>query len=295
MSVQECEIYVEYFEDDQKGTAMLVNDFIGEEEQALFDEFADQGYVIRPVDDRETLDELRAFIVGRASSHLDLASPPLSQHTQFLDDVHDHLSLERLNAVRLALFREINEQDWLRPTYYHLAKSIVDRTVGNELAMQNKVNISVQIPKDTSSTLPLHADAFGGETPYQVVEWLPLVDCYDTKSMFILPRDKNEAMLPELKKFASEGMNAIMREIESEVEWLNVPYGHLIVFMPHLMHGNVINQEKHTRWSMNSRFTGLFTPYTSAEKKLGTYYQPITARPVTNLALRYKAPAGFTE
>ena len=274
---------------------MLVNDFIGEEERTLFDEFANQGYVIRPVDDRETLDELRAFIVERASIHLDVKNPPVAQHTQFLDDVHDHLSLDRLNDVRLALFREMNEQDWLRPTYYQLAKSIINRVVGNELAMQNKVNISVQIPNDTSSTLPLHADAFGGETPYQVVEWLPLVDCYDTKSMFILPREKNEAMLPKLKKFAHEGMNAIMREIENEVEWLKVPYGHVIVFMPHLMHGNVVNQEKHTRWSMNSRFTGLFTPYTSAEKKLGTYYQPITTRPVTNLALRYQAPSGFTE
>lgn len=274
---------------------MLTNVFVDGDEKSLFDEFLEQGYVIRPVDDRQTLDEVRTFIVERTSAHLDLPNPPLPEHSAFLDNVHDHLSLDRLNDVRLALFRKMNDEDWLRPTYYRLAKSIIDRVVGNELAMQNKVNISIQIPEDASSTLPIHADAFGGETPYQVVEWLPLVDCYDTKSMFILPRAKNEALLPELNKFAKEGMNAIMREIEDDLAWVTVPYGHVIVFMPHLLHGNVVNKEPHTRWSMNSRFTGLFTPYTSAEKKLGTYYQPITARPVTDLALRYHAPAGFTE
>ena len=46
---------------------------------------------------------------------------------------------------------------------------------------------------------------------------------------------------------------------------------------------------------MNCRITGLFTPYTGAEKKLGSYYLPITTRPVTKLGAAYREPSGFKE
>lgn len=269
--------------------------FVGNDDQALIDEFSSRGYITHPVDDRGALDSLRAYIVERLCHHLGIDAPEMEEHTDFLDRIHEHLGLDRLNDVRLQLFNDLNEQEWLRPTYYRLGKSIIDRVVGNELAMQNKVNISIQIPNDDSSTLPLHADSFGGETPYQVVEWLPLVDCHDTKSMFVLPKERNDALLPKLQEFEGKGMNEIMRAVESDVEWIDVAFGEVLVFMPHLLHGNVVNRESFTRWSMNSRFTGLFTPYTSAEKKLGAYYQPITTRPVTELALRYIEPNGFTE
>jgi sporadic carbohydrate cluster 2OG-Fe(II) oxygenase len=63
---------------------------------------------------------------------------------------------------------------WFRPTYFGPARSTIETLVGNELAMQDRVNLSIQLPRDDSSLLPIHADAFGGETPFQVVEWLPL-------------------------------------------------------------------------------------------------------------------------
>jgi sporadic carbohydrate cluster 2OG-Fe(II) oxygenase len=69
----------------------------------------------------------------------------------------------------------------------------------------------------------------------------------------------------------------------------------VLVFSPNFLHGGVVNEEPETRWSMNCRFTGLFTPYTGAEKKLGSYYLPITMRPVTRMALQYREPSGFKE
>ncbi len=47
--------------------------------------------------------------------------------------------------------------------------------------MQLRVNLSIQMPEDESSLLPVHADTWSGDSPYEVVVWLPLVDCYDTK------------------------------------------------------------------------------------------------------------------
>ena len=38
------------------------------------------------------------------------------------------------------------------------------------------------MPNDKDSLLDLHSDIYAGESPFQVVVWIPLVDAYETKS-----------------------------------------------------------------------------------------------------------------
>ena len=71
------------------------------------------------------------------------------------------------------------------------ARRALEGIVGNELAMQRRINLSVQMPGDDSSVLPVHADVWSGDSPFEVVAWLPLVDCRGTKSMFVLPPQAN--------------------------------------------------------------------------------------------------------
>ena len=37
---------------------------------------------------------------------------------------------------------------------------------------------------------PLHSDTWSGDSPFESVLWIPLVNCYNTKSMFILNSKK---------------------------------------------------------------------------------------------------------
>jgi sporadic carbohydrate cluster 2OG-Fe(II) oxygenase len=136
---------------------------------------------------------------------------------------------------------------------------------------------------------------FAGETPYQVVEWLPLVDVRNTKSMFILERPKSEAMNPRMKEFSKGGMSALFDAVKPDLKWLEIPYGKVLVFCPNVLHGNVLNEEPGTRWSLNCRYTGLFTPYGIGERSLGSYYSPITTRPMTRMGMAYREPGGFEE
>ena len=53
-----------------------------------------------------------------------------------------------------------------------------------------KINLSIQVPQDDSSLLALHSDVWSGDSPYEVVIWIPLVNCYKTKSMYILKSSK---------------------------------------------------------------------------------------------------------
>src|SRR5260370_21244394 len=102
--------------------------------------------------------------------------------------------------------------------------------------MQNRINLSIQMPEDDSSLLDIHADVFGGETPFQVVQWLPLVDCHDSKSMFILPRPKTEAMMPRLSTLGEGGMAELYRLAHGDLILLDLPYGTPLLFSPHGLH-----------------------------------------------------------
>jgi len=271
----------------------LTEKFTSDADAELSSDFLEHGYVIRAVDDREALDALRREVTGLVAAQLgrDMPNDPAA----FLDNIHNIVAVPALNQLRLAVYRAMNAEPWCRPTYFRLGRSYLEALVGNELAMQNRINLSIQMPEDDSSLLDIHADVFGGETPFQVVQWLPLVDCYDTKSMFILPRPKTEAVLPRLAELGEGGMAELFRLVERDLIWLDVPYGTTLIFSPNCLHGNIVNRVPTTRWSMNCRFTGLFTPYTSYEKKIGSYYLPITTKPVSRIGMAYRHPTGFAE
>lgn len=271
----------------------IIESFFTENEAELGREFMKNGYVIREVEDRTALDELRAAFVELACRHLGCGPP--ADHGEFLNTLHERVRPEKLNDLRLFIYRTSNEFRWLRPTYYALGRGLLGTLVGSELAMQNRVNLSIQMPNDDGSLLDIHADVYGGETPFQVVQWLPLMNCFETNSMFILPYPKMEVVNKNLNQLGEGGMSALFDRHKAELIWLNIPYGKVLIFTPNCLHGNVVNRTPATRWSLNSRFTGLFTPYTSYEKKLGSYYLPITTRAVSHIGMRYEQPGGFEE
>src|SRR5262249_2427843 len=153
-----------------------------------------------------------------------LDRPLPSDDGEFLNSLHQVLAIDKLNAFRLAVYHDINARPWFRPTYFRLGRGMLETLVGNELAMQNRINFSIQVPGDKTSLLDLHADVFSGETPYQVVQWLPLVDVRATKSMFILPRPKSEAVIARLADFSEGGMSALYEEVKRDLIWLDIPY-----------------------------------------------------------------------
>lgn len=185
-------------------------------------------------------------------------------------------------------------EPWFREAYFSCARSLVETIVGNELVMQRNIGLSIQLPADKSSLLPLHSDSWGSEcSPFEVVLWIPLVDCYRTKSMFILPPDADAKWREKVQDFAVGGTESLYQAVEPELKWLEVPYGKVVLFTPTVMHGNRINQESTSRWSMNIRFKGLFTPY--SDKRLGEYFAPIAVRAASTIGMKFTMPGGFDE
>ena len=154
--------------------------------------------------------------------------------------------------------------------------------------MQKNINLSIQFPNDNSSLLPIHSDVWSGDSPFEMNLWVPLVNCYKTKSMYILQNKYLETFNNKIANLKYKSSKQIFDTSKKMLKWLKVDYGNCLLFNQGLPHGNVTNKENETRWSMNCRFKTHFSPY--HDKKIGEFFTPITTRAMTELGLKYQYP-----
>ncbi len=267
------------------------NGFLDAADAARTEAFLRDGTIIGAAEDRAALDRIRSLVAGIAAKTLGLPNP--EDPDSFLNRVGERVEASKLNDFRLAVIKGMNAEPWLRQAYFAVARAAVQCIAGNELCMQRRINLSIQLPGDSSSLLPVHSDTWSGDSPFEIVLWIPLVDCYRTKSMYILPPVGASQIQRNLAAFAGRSAEDIFRDIERDVAWLEIPYGNFLLFNQNLPHGNRVNDEADARWSMNCRFKGVFTPY--ADKKLGEFFEPITLRAASRIGLDYEAPGSFSE
>tara|TARA_B100000686_G_C16740383_1_gene946217 strand:- start:480 stop:1292 length:813 start_codon:yes stop_codon:yes gene_type:complete len=257
-----------------------------DEEAEVIDRFLKTGYIVFPVESLENLTKIRTSLYKDSIESLSLDSPP--EQEEFFDYAQNYISLDRINEIRLGLIDKLNKNSKNAVLFHSLAKKHLSWIVGNELAIQRSYNLSIQLPEDSSSILPLHSDVWSGNSPYEVVLWTSFVDCHGTKSMYLLPLEKNKKIISNFQKYSSMKTDELFEEIKSNLVWLEIPYGHAVIFWHGLLHGNQVNKEDKCRWTVNLRFKGLLTPYNT--KELGEYFMPLTIRPITRIGYKYQKP-----
>jgi sporadic carbohydrate cluster 2OG-Fe(II) oxygenase len=260
--------------------------YLTNDEQVFSDEYLKQGYIIRPAFDLEALEWISKQFINLIENELDVQSSGNPQDV--LNNIHQNVPVSELNEFRLKIIQGFNAIEGFREMYFRVARPYLETIVGNELSMQLRVNLSIQLPGDSSSLLPVHADTWSGDSSFEVVVWLPLVNCYDTKSMYILPPRPASKLSGEFIERAGNNSDDLYDSIVNDVEWLEVRYGEVLIFNQALPHGNSINEESETRWSMNCRFKSVFSPY--GDKKIGEFFEPITLRPASINGMNYHFP-----
>ena len=144
--------------------------FATETEKKLTKEYLEKGYIIRTIDDVEALDWIRnqfACLIIEALPEVEGV-----ETKDLLNDIHKYVPVSDLNNFRLKIIQKINSINGFREMYFRVARNYLDILVGNELAMQLRINLSIQLPQDDSSLLPVHSDIWSGDSPYEVVVWL---------------------------------------------------------------------------------------------------------------------------
>ena len=263
-------------------------DFKDKNENTISYNFKKKGYLKFKTDNLDSLHYLREIIVKNICKLCKLKIPSYNLYDQFLNNFHKKIKLKDLNNIRIKIIKAINNDKYFRKHYFLTSKEILYKIVGNELAMQTRVNLSIQLPHDKSSLLPLHSDIWSGDSPFEVVIWIPLVNCYGTKTMYILPPKHYKKVEKNFSKFSGNSTEVFFKKIRKHVEWVKINFGEVLIFNQALPHGNIVNKEKETRWSMNCRFKSVFSPY--GDKKLGEFFEPITLRVTSELAIKYNLP-----
>lgn len=255
--------------------------FLNKKEQKKTKVFLEKGYIISKVESMSSLKYISLLISNAINQQV-------KKKLVNLNKTHEKISIEELNNFRLGIINKINKDKLLRYHYFNIAREALYILAGNELMMQKNINLSIQFPNDNSSLLPIHSDVWSGDSPYEINLWVPLVNCYRTKSMYILEQKDyaNFEKIMQKKKYSSS--EDIFKLVKNKVRWLNVNYGQFLIFNQALPHGNIVNIEKETRWSMNCRFKNFFSPY--GDKKVGEFFLPITTRAISEIGMNFEYP-----
>ena len=195
------------------------------------------------------------------------------------------INIQNLNEIRLKIFNKMNNHEF-KKNYFFASKKYLENIVGNEISMQKKINLSIQLPEDESSILPVHSDTWAGDSPFEVVVWVPLMNVFRSASMFILPKKiykKNK-----FEKFNFKNNEEIYSKFKNDLKFLKLNFGEILIFNQNLPHGNIVNKENFTRWSFNCRFKSLFSPY--KDKKFIEFFEPLNLKPATIDGISYKKP-----
>lgn len=253
-------------------------------EKLITKKFIKNGYIILKLKDKKSLNYIKNNLVNSINNLI----PKKKKNIKNLNYIHNSIKIDQLNNFRVKLIKKLNDDKNLRFHYFNLARDCLYTLVGNELLMQKKINLSIQFPNDDSSLLPIHSDVWSGDSPFEINLWVPLVNCYKTKSMYILPEKNKNYFHHIMRKKKIKSSLQMYKIIKKKLKWLKVNYGEVLIFNQNLPHGNIVNLEKETRLSMNCRFKSYFSPF--GDKKIGEFFDPITTRAMTTLGLNYKSP-----
>ena len=258
-------------------------DFRDTQELSASHEYNKEGYIIRAAD----LQHLELLKNDIEQAYWEFNSTTLEKCTS-LENAHFSISQEDSNDLRLYVMHKIYQDTSFHKNYYRAAKDIIHNLCGNELAMQKRPGLSVNLPGNQNDVLPIHADTWNGVSPFELNIWIPLVNCTDSMCLYILKRDKYKRRLKESKELLRLTTDELFNELRGDLTWIPIDYGQILAFDQSLPHGYSLNIEKNTHWSLNCRFKGLHTPYW--DKKLGEYFMPITVKNCTRLGMDYIHP-----
>ena len=244
--------------------------------------FFEQGFTICPANSLSSLSELRDVIFDEARI---LLGSNAGDCERFFNEFHENkLDEMQLNDFRVELIKNFNGRVDGGRLVWEAFRDLLQDLVGPDVAVQKSVNLVIHRPGDTDQP-PIHRDA-PPNSPFEVVAWIPLVDCYDTKSMYLLDRQNTPHALAIMDNPAGNNGQDLLNYVAQNGRHRNVSYGEGLFFWTPLLHAIPVNRENQTRWSINLRFKNVFSPY--GKKGIPDYFRVLNLSPLTRLAIDWE-------
>ena len=255
--------------------------------------FRNNGYLIKQTEDLKNLNYLRKKVIELIVKKKPSLKSKLKIEKEeiFLNNFHKYIKKSELNSIRLFVIDIINRNKSFAENYYSAGKKSLDFLVGNELAMQSKINLSIQTPNDHDSMLPMHSDIYAGESPFEANLWIPLVNVKaDSRSMFITSPKNNKKINRLVENTKSLTLLDIYKKNKKKFKFLKINFGEVLVFSPIMLHGNIVNKTKFTRFSLNCRFKSLLSPFdvfNKTHRNIPHFFKPLNIKPFTQIGFNF--------
>jgi len=247
---------------------------------AKFDVFRRRGFDVYEADDRQALETLRQDIFAQAKA---IVGDDSNDPESFFDNFHKRgLRGGELNAFRMKLIASCTESLKVNSAVFKAFETTLSEMVGADVAAQKGVNIVVQQPGDADQVLT-HRDA-PANSHFEVIAWVPLVDVYGTKSMFISDLEGTSKAVLALK--AGGTYDDYCKSIEATAIDLEVPFGSACMFAAGVAHGAKTNSTDETRWTLNIRYKNLFSPY--GDKGILEFFDILKTSPLSAVAFEFE-------
>lgn len=192
-------------------------------------------------------------------------------------------SPEDANSFRLKLTSQLSNQIDVGSKVFELFRSKLEPLVGPDILVQKTPNLVFQPPEYPIPT-ELHRDA-PANSPYEVIVWLPFVDCFDTKSMYLLDREHSQLAAEHIKQNPND-KNGFDEILLAHAALMKVPFGSALIFWSGLFHGSIVNKEGESRLSLNIRYKNLFSP--AGIKDQLRYFNILQTSQLTDLGLDFQ-------
>lgn len=195
-----------------------------------------------------------------------------------LKEIHNLFDQSDFNSFRLDVIKKINGISNLNQILFEVFKTDLIDIFGPDISGQKNINLAIQRPQDIDRP-QLHRDSPPG-SKFEIVIWVPLVDCKKSMNMVFFPIKKTKFVKNVLLK-KNVNQSNLAQKYGHKIK--NVKYGEYLIFLSKIYHYIPINFEKNTRWSLNFRYKNTFTPY--GKKGYLDYFEPINYSKITNAAI----------
>jgi sporadic carbohydrate cluster 2OG-Fe(II) oxygenase len=244
----------------------------------------ESGFAIVVADVQRHLDALRSDVYCLVQEIFEFSDPDPERG---LNDIHKHiegLPLGRLNELRIELIGRITAECDVKERIFSAFEPTLIHLLGPDILAQKNCNLVLQPPGDPNPS-ELHRDA-PANSPYEVVVWLPLVNCFGSKTMYILDVGNTELAFARLDADPTDwtGFENYAKSLSVRPD---VRFGEALLFHTGCLHGSDINAEHETRVSLNMRYKNLFAP--SGLKNQLKFFSPLRISTLARLGGRLEA------
>ena len=251
------------------------------------EQFIEKGYAIACADHMAPLDQLRTEIFKRAQ---EIFGHRGTDAESFLNNFHSlDFTGPKLNELRMKLIQQCNRDIDSGTLIFEAFRETLLALLGPDLLVQKNTNLVIQQPNDPNPS-EVHRDS-PANSPFEVVVWLPLVNCFRSKCLYICDRETTEAGAQLLRDVKNDWAQFEKFCVEKGVE-PDVPFGSAILFWPALFHGSRINRETETRWILNMRYKNLFSP--NGLKEPFEFFKILQLSPLARLGIDFQKREVFT-